>query len=69
MDINSIDKIVYNAIILLLSVDKKPSIRQIAKILGKDNSLRTIQLSIERLKSEWKLFRNDKWILEVNYDI
>jgi len=69
MNKNSIDERVYNAI-LLLETNKKKSIRQIAKILGKDKSLRTIQLSIKRLIEEWKVFRNNEnKQLEVNYKV
>ncbi len=69
MDTNIIDERVYNAIVLLSGINKKPSIRQIAKILGKEKSLRTVQLSIERLMVERRIFRNDKGIIEINYDI
>lgn len=65
MWISDLDNKVFNFIKNLLIDNEKISIRKIAKWLSMENSLRSIQLSIERLKENWKLFINLDWKVEL----
>ena len=67
MNKNDLVHRVYSVIVLLDTSNEKLSIRKIAKILGKQNSLYSIQLSIQKLVDEWKLIKNDMWKIEMNY--
>lgn len=64
MRISDLDNKVLNFIKNLLINNEKISIRKIAKGLSMENSLRSIQLSIERLKEKWNLFINFDWKIE-----
>ena len=44
----------------------KLSIRKISRILWMEKSLRSVQLSIDRLKKSWKIFTSQKWILPLD---
>lgn len=65
MGISDLDNKVLNFIKNLLIDNEKISIRKIAKGLSMENSLRSVQLSIERLKENWKLFINFDWKIEL----
>lgn len=64
MGIQELDKEVLKAIQTLNTLWEKVSIRKIAKIINKLSSLRSIQLSIERLLKEWLIRKNSEWNIE-----
>jgi SOS-response transcriptional repressor LexA len=53
----------------LIFNDEKISTRKISRILWMEKSLRSVQLSIERLKRNWKIFTNKDWKLEITKDL
>ena len=65
MRAKELDDRVLNFIKLLDSSGDRISIRSIAKWLGKEKSLRSIQLSLERLRKEWYIFKTPEWRVEV----
>ena len=68
MNKNTLENRVYMAIVLLDTWWKKISIKQIAEILWKQNSIYSIQKSLKLLIDEWKVIKNDKWKIEMNYN-
>lgn len=55
---------VIETIKLLYDNKKSLSIRNIAKYLSKENSLRSIQLSINKLVENWNLYKIPEWRIE-----
>lgn len=49
----------------LISNNEKVSVRKVSRMLWMEKSLRSVQLSIERLKENWKLFINIDWKIEL----
>lgn len=64
MWVKELDNRVLNFIELLQSNNEEISIRRIAKWLWKEKSLRSIQLSLERLKKAWDIFKTPEWRVE-----
>ncbi len=60
-----LDKIVFEYMVVCLVEGKKISVRKIAKELNMNNSLRSIQLSFQRLIEQWKIERDKKWEIEL----
>lgn len=65
--INSDD--VYKTILLLINSWKNPSVRNIAKLFSKENSLRTIQNHISNLIDKDMVYRDEKWKLQITNNI
>lgn len=65
MGILELDKEVLNLISKFIVNNEKITIRKIAWALWMENSLRSIQLSIERLKNNEKIFIKDDWRIEL----
>ncbi len=63
--INKRDKRVFSLVKLLLYNWESITIRKIAKILKMENSLRSINLSINNLIEQWKLYRDETWKMEL----
>lgn len=61
-----LDFLVLNSIRYLISVNERVSYRNIAKKAWKStNSVRSIQLSVYRLIDKWKIYKNEKWLIEI----
>ena len=67
MSTDILDYRVYRSIFILDSAWEKVSVRKIAKALGKENSLYSIQLSLSRLLDRWMIIKNEKWKVRLNY--
>ena len=66
MSTNILDYRVYRLIFILDSAWEKVSVRKIAKVLGKENSLYSIQLSLSRLLDRWMIIKNEKWKVKLD---
>ncbi len=65
----SLDDRVYSAIVLMENSGIRISIRKIANAINKENSLRSIQLSFERIIQKWFLYRDKEGLIRVTGNI
>lgn len=65
MWVKELDTRVLNFIELLDSTGEEISIRRIARWLWKEKSLRSIQLSLERLRKSWNIYKTPEWRVEL----
>jgi len=65
----SLDDRVYSTVILMENSGIRISIRKIAKAINKENSLRSIQLSLERIIKRWFLYRDKEQLIRVTGNI
>lgn len=68
MWIKELDTEVYNAIWYFKEHNESISFRKIAKQIWKINSIRSVQLSVERLIKEWKITKSEDWVIQIKND-
>ena len=69
MSVQELDHKVLDAFKKLINSNEKISIRKISRMLWMEKSLRSVQLSVERLKRKWKLYVDELWKIRIIEDL